>query len=63
MIELDSGFECEFKREFERDIKLAVESGKRKKAFEIARNLKNMGFAISDIAKATGLTRTQVEKA
>ena len=40
----------------------AEERGEHKKALDIARELKKMGLAITDIAKGTGLSIEEIEK-
>jgi predicted transposase/invertase (TIGR01784 family) len=43
-------------------MKKGEEVGMEKKGIEIARNLKQIGLAISDIAKVTGLSEEEIEK-
>jgi predicted transposase/invertase (TIGR01784 family) len=43
-------------------MKKGEEKGMEKKGIEIARNLKQIGLAISDIVKATGLSEEEIEK-
>lgn len=43
-------------------IEKGVEIGRHAEALDIARNFKNLGVAIADIAKGTGLTIEEIEK-
>ena len=42
-------------------IEKGIEKGRHEEALEIARNFKNMGIAIEDIAKGTGLTNEEIK--
>ena len=43
-------------------IKIGRAEGEQSKAIDIAKNLKSMGFSISDIIKATGLQEDDIMK-
>jgi len=45
----------------ERGIEKGIEQGERKKALAIAKQFKNMGIAIADIAKGTGFAISEIE--
>ncbi len=47
---------------FDKGIKQGKEEGRKDKAFEIAKKLKEMKMSIEDIEKVTGLTREEIEK-
>lgn len=48
--------------EIKNSVEIAREEGMLKSKTEIAKNLKNKGFAIQDIIEITGLTREDIEK-
>lgn len=48
--------------EIKNSVEIAREEGILKAKIEIAKNLKNKGFALIDIIEITGLTRVDIEK-
>ncbi|UTC66416.1 hypothetical protein E4O06_10630 [Treponema sp. OMZ 789] len=50
------------KQGIEQGITRSLEQGSYQKAIETAKNLAEMGFAVEAIAKATGLSKEEVEK-
>lgn len=58
----DDGFQEGKAKGITEGIQIGMDKGEKKKAIAIAANLKMMGLEISQIVKATGLSKDEIEK-